>query len=239
MVNVSGGRALRRVRSYGSAMVDPANLPNPERALALSYAPASTRPGLEALFALDTALGTILKTTREPIVGQMRLTWWYEALGRLDTAPPPAEPVLQALAHHVAPQVAGTTIATIAEGWEALLETPLDDAAVERFARLRGGQLFAAAASLLAVSDDRIAAAGEGWALADLSLRLSDPQRAAGVAAMARGRLDTALHGRWPRRARSLGALALLARADLTAPEHPAGSPKRVGRLLLHRLVGY
>jgi phytoene synthase len=82
MVNVVGGRALRRVRSYGSAMVDPANLPNPERALALSYAPASTRPGLEALFALDTALGTILKTTREPIVGQMRLTWWYEALGR-------------------------------------------------------------------------------------------------------------------------------------------------------------
>ncbi len=212
---------------------------HPERALALSYAPASTRPGLEALFALDTALGTILKTTREPIVGQMRLTWWYEALGRLDTAPPPAEPVLQALGRHVVPQVGGATIATIAEGWEALLETPLDDAAVERFARLRGGQLFAAAASLLAVSDDRIAAAGEGWALADLSLRLSDPARAAGVAAMARGRLDTALTGRWPRRARSLGALALLARADLTAPEHPAGSPKRVGRLLLHRLVGY
>jgi phytoene synthase len=217
----------------------PVTAVHPERALALSYAPVPTRPGLEALFALDTALGTILKTTREPIVGQMRLTWWYEALGRLDAAPPPAEPVLQALAHHVVPQVAGTTIATIAEGWEALLETPLDDAAVERFARLRGGQLFAAAASLLAVSDDRIAAAGEGWALADLSLRLSDPQRAAAVAAMARGRLDTALTGRWPRRARSLGALALLARADLTAPEHPAGSPKRVGRLLLHRLVGY
>ncbi|WP_306286394.1 hypothetical protein [Sphingomonas sp. Ant20] len=77
----------------------------------------------------------------------MRLTWWYEALGRLDTAPPPAEPVLQALARHVVPQVGSATLATIAEGWEALLETPLDDAAVERFARLRGGQLFAAAAS--------------------------------------------------------------------------------------------
>ena len=239
MVNVVGGRALRRVRSYGGAMVDPANIPNPERALALSYAPASTRPGLEALFALDTALGTILKTTREPIVGQMRLTWWYEALGRLDTAPPPAEPVLQALAHHVVPQVGGATVATIAEGWEALLETPLDDAAVERFASLRGGQLFAAAASLLAVSDDRIAAAGEGWALADLSQRLSDAPGRSLARTRAIEALDAAMRGRWPSGARALGALALSARFDLSASPTLPGSPKRVGRLLLHRLVGY
>ena len=37
----------------------------------------------------------------------------------------------------------------------------------------------------------------------------------------------------------SLGALALLARADVDPTRRPAGSPARVGRLLLHRLVGY
>ena len=40
-----------------------------ERSLALSYAPAAARAGLEALFALDATLGAILKTTREPVVG--------------------------------------------------------------------------------------------------------------------------------------------------------------------------
>lgn len=210
-----------------------------ERGLAIGYAPSAVQPRLAALFALDTTLGAILKTTREPMVGQMRLTWWYEALVRLDSAPPPAEPVLQALAAHVVPRVSGTALAAIAEGWEALLETPLEDNAVERFAQGRGGLLFAAAAKLSDVDDPRIALAGQGWALADLALRLSDDARAAVVAMRARERLDRALTGRWPRRARALGALALLARADVDPARRPAGSPARVGRLLLHRLVGY
>ena len=210
-----------------------------ERALALGYAPAAARAGLAALFALDATLGGILKTTREPVVGQMRLTWWYEALGRLDSAPPPAEPVLRALASAVVPRVAGSALARIAEGWEALLELPLDDAAVGRFAEGRGGALFAAAARILEVEDPRIGAAGEGWALADLAGRLSDPARASLIATRARARLDVALTGRWPRRARALGALAVLARADVAPTRRPPGSPARVGRLLLHRLVGY
>ena len=69
-----------------------------ERALALSYAAETVRPGVAALFSLDDTLGQILRTTREPLVGQMRLTWWHEALRALDGAPPPAQPVLQALA---------------------------------------------------------------------------------------------------------------------------------------------
>jgi len=210
-----------------------------ERALAISYAPAPVQAALTALFALDATLGTILKTTREPMVGQMRLTWWYEALGRLDTAPPPAEPTLQALALTVLPHVPGSRLARIAEGWEALLETPLEAAAVERFAQGRGAALFGAAACILAVEDPRIATAGEGWALADLSRRLSDTARAAAIAEQARARLDAALSGRWPRRGRTLGALALLARADIAKAGAPAGSPARVGRMLLHRLVGY
>ena len=43
--------------------------------LAMTYAPATKRPALEALFALDDTLAGILRTTREPLVGQMRLTW--------------------------------------------------------------------------------------------------------------------------------------------------------------------
>ncbi|MGA1797304.1 squalene/phytoene synthase family protein [Sphingomonas sp. 4RDLI-65] len=211
-----------------------------ERRLALRYAPSAAYPALEALFALDDTLAAILRTTREPLVGQMRLTWWYEALGRLDEAPAPAEPVLAALQALVLPGgVTGTMLASLTDGWEALLEPVLGDAAIDTFARDRGGRLFEFAGMLLGVADPRIAMAGKGWALADLSQRLSDADARTSAATRGATLLDDALRGRWPQHARALGAMALAARFDVAVPLTPPGSPKRVGRLLLHRLTGY
>ncbi len=213
---------------------------NAERALALTYAGASARSGLEALFGLDETLGRIVRTTRDPIVGQMRLTWWYEALLKLDAGPPPAEPVLQALSATTIPAgVSGAHLAAMTEGWEALLDSPLGEMAIDRFATERGEKLFAAAARLLAVDDARIMFAGRGWALADLSQRLSDPAGRTIARERAADLLAQALTGRWPRRARALGALAISARLDLSNDALPQGSPKRVGRLAWHRLTGY
>ncbi len=214
--------------------------PDPDRWLVLSYAPSATRPALDALFALDDTLGKILRTTREPLVGQMRLTWWYEALGRLDSAPAPAEPVLAALQASVLPAgVSGTMLAGMTDGWEALLEPVLDAAVVERFARDRGRRLFELAGVVVSVSDARIGLAGEGWALADLSQRLSDAPSRTTARTRAVAALDAALRGRWPVEARALGAMALSARFDVSASPTLPGSPKRVGRLAWHRLTGY
>ncbi|MCP8889608.1 squalene/phytoene synthase family protein [Sphingomonas faeni] len=216
------------------------NRPDPDRELALTYADPAARPALKALFALDDTLGAILRTTREPLVGQMRLTWWYEALGRLDVAPAPAEPVLTALQTSVLPAgVSGTMLAAMTDGWEALLEPVLDAAAVERFARDRGRRVFELAGLILSVSDARIGLAGEGWAMADLSQRLTDAPSRALTRARAVEALDAALRGRWPGRGRALGAMALSARFDVSDSPPPPGSPKRVGRLAWHRLTGY
>lgn len=210
-----------------------------ERALVLGYAPADARDGLAALLALDARLGAILRTTREPLVGQMRLTWWYEALEALDHAPAPAEPVLATLSQKVVAQVPGTMLARQIEGWEALLDTPLTIGALEAHARARGGGLFAAAATLLATPpNDTIVRSGEGWVLADLARHLSDPALATAAHAAALERLSGALDQRWPARVRALGALAWLARLDLTHPTRPAGHPTRAARLLWHRLSG-
>ncbi|MEG3082344.1 hypothetical protein U1707_01695 [Sphingomonas sp. PB2P12] len=204
------------------------------------YAPPAMRLALQSLFALDNTLAAILRTTREPLVGQMRLTWWYEALGRLDIATAPAEPVLTALQSHVLPAgVSGAMLAGMTDGWEALLEPEFDAAIAERFARDRGRRLFELAGTMLSVSDDRIGLAGEGWALADLSQRLSDAPSRALAHTRAGDTLDAALRGRWPGKTRTLGALALSARFDLSASPTPPGSPKRVGRLAWHRLTGY
>lgn len=209
-----------------------------EQALAVTYAPLDARPALTALLGLDAALGDILRTTREPIVGQMRLVWWRDALERLDHAPPPAQPILQAIARDVLPhRVIGAALSEMTGGWERLLEGPvLAEEALAAHARERGGRLFTLAAAVLGASGDPYEAAGEGWALADLAGHLSDRVTAGHAAAMARERLATARAARWSRRGRALGALALIAAADL---DTGTAGPGRVLRLLAHRLTGY
>jgi phytoene synthase len=240
MVNTALTRHFRGERGVSAAGLTT----NPESALALGYAPAALRPALLALFDLDSALGAILRTTREPLVGQMRLTWWHEALTRLDTAPPPAEPVLVALAADVLPRgISGARMATMIDGWEELLDDALSqDEAMMRFAERRGAGLFGMAGALLgAHRDDPLAAAGTGWALVDLARHLRDQSAGEKALAMARASLRVATRSRWSRAARALGALAHLAQLDATVPLDrplPIGSPRRVARLGWHRLTG-
>ncbi|KQS04783.1 hypothetical protein ASG11_11405 [Sphingomonas sp. Leaf357] len=214
-----------------------------ERLLALSYAPVAARAGATALFALDDLLGQILRTTREPVVGQMRLTWWHEALTRLDSAPPPAEPVLRALAAEVLPRgVSGARLAGMIDAWEMLLDadTP-DDATLAGYAA-RGVILFEALGTVLGVPpDDPVAPAGRGWALADLARHVGDAAVASRAGAMAGPALAVATAATWSRNGRTLGALAHLARLDLAVPPGQPirrGAPRRVARLIYHRISG-
>ncbi|WP_375403263.1 squalene/phytoene synthase family protein [uncultured Sphingomonas sp.] len=209
---------------------------SPDRALAVAYAPAAARPGLLALLALDDALGAVLRRAREPMLARMRYAWWFEALEGLDTAPPPAEPVLRAVAAAVLPcGVTGAALAGMIDGWEAIGdEGPIDDAMLTTFAEARGGTLFDAMARVCGAADAQTRTAGEGWALVDLATAMSDPAVAARARAMAAERLQTATESRWSREGRALGALTLIARFELEG-RSPAG---RVGRLLMHRLTG-
>ncbi|WP_343888961.1 squalene/phytoene synthase family protein [Sphingomonas oligophenolica] len=217
---------------------------DPEANLALQYVSEAARSGVQALFLLDTTLAQVLRTTREPIVGQMRLTWWHDALTALDTASPPAEPILRALAGDVVPQgITGARLAGMIDGWEELLDgEPLDDKAIMRHAGARGAALFAMAGALIGAGrDDPVARAGEGWALADLARHLSDPSAAGRALALAEAPLSEATGVRWSRAGRPLGALAHIARMNLAVPLDqplPAGAPRRVGRLLFHRVTG-
>ena len=203
--------------------------------LALDYAPVDVRGAIAALFRLDRLLGGILRTTTQPMVGQMRLAWWREALERLDTLPPPAEPVLRGLADDVMPLgISGARLAAMIDGWEALLDT-LDDTALHTHAEARGATLFALASTICGVvPDDRIAAAGRGWALADLKDNVGDPDAAARAALLARAALGDTAGYRWPVRVRALGALALVAGLSLDG----APSAWWVARLAWLRATG-
>jgi len=56
-----------------------ASLPTASR-LALAYAPAKARLQTLALFALDTRLAGLLRNSSEPMLAQLRLSWWRETL---------------------------------------------------------------------------------------------------------------------------------------------------------------
>jgi phytoene synthase len=212
-------------------------LADPERALAVTYAPLQRRAGLAALFALDERFGTIVATTTEPMIGLMRLAWWREALERLDGAPP-AEPLLAQLAKDAVPHGAsGQMLAAIEDGWSALLDG--SEGMVARHGRERGGNLFLAAGRLLGAPDDRLGKAGETWALADLAHRHSSETVRAEARARAVAAAKEIAGGGWSKPSRPLAALAALAAWDAhDAGPRRQGSPKRVARMLALRVFG-
>ncbi|WP_374145562.1 squalene/phytoene synthase family protein [Sphingomonas sp. 28-63-12] len=224
-------------------LTSPTVIADPERRLALSYAPRARRAGLAALTALDEMLGTILRSGREPIVTQMRLTWWYEALSRLDLAPPPSQPILQALASDVLPQgVSGSALAAMIDGWEILLDPdPVEEVALLGYAEARGATLFRAAGQLLGSAGDPLAAAGQGWALVDLACHSREPGLAVQAIAFAVPLLEEALTPRWSKAGRPIGMLARLAQVDChtgLAMPRQQGSPARLFHMIRHAMTG-
>ncbi|MET3435924.1 squalene/phytoene synthase family protein [Sphingomonas sp. 1185] len=210
-----------------------------EQALAVGYAPASARDGFAALLDLDHQLASILQSTTDPMIGQMRLTWWYEALEKLDREPAPAHPVLQRLAATVLPGgVRGADLAPMIEAWEALLDDgePLDDERVALHASARGGLLFASIGRLL--GGEGWEPLGIAWAKADLAGHISDKPLADRIGAQALGELDTALSPKRARGTRGLSGLGVLAREGLRHPDRLPGHPLRAARLAWHGLTG-
>lgn len=117
----------------------------------------------------------------------------------------------------------------------------MDEAGLLRYARERGGRLFGLAGRLAGVDRPVIAPAGEGWALTDLARHMRDETLSSRARTLARVRLDGAAEADWPVAARTLGALMHLARSDLAlavGEPSPKGAPRRVARMLWHRLSG-
>ncbi|MBY0520951.1 MAG: squalene/phytoene synthase family protein [Sphingomonas sp.] len=219
-------------------------LADKERGVAATYAPPPSRAALTALWALDETLAGIVRAARQPMIGQMRLTWWHVALMRLGDPDLAGQPILAALAATVVPLgVSGASLAALIDGWEVLLDDGLlDDAALLAHAEARGVGLFEAAAVALGATDaGPVAAAGRGWALIDLGVHLRDADARRRCFALAMPVLAAIEGARWGVPGRPLGMLARLALVDVRAgPDAPRrqGSPSRLLRMARHRITG-
>ena len=197
-----------------------------DRDLVRLYWPVALRPAFDALFAIDDALGAVVASSTQPALGAIRLAWWRDALGRLDTSVAPPEPRLQAVARELLPRgVSGAELARIAEGWAALFDEVRDPGAIGA----RGEALFAVGAKLLGSDDPQVARAGRYFAISDVARRGLAPVL---DVAIARLRFKPAL--------RPLTALARLAVRDLRhgEPFEPEATPGRALALLAHRWMG-
>ncbi|MEO1312153.1 MAG: squalene/phytoene synthase family protein [Pseudomonadota bacterium] len=108
---------------------------NQERALAFAFAPAARRRALFAVAAFDTELEKTAETVSEPMLGQIRLAWWREAVAEISEGDAPRRhPVVAELA-----AVAGRTTALRArlEGLIDARERELDPARFQTRADLR------------------------------------------------------------------------------------------------------
>lgn len=136
--------------------------------MALAYAPSAIRQDWETVLLLDARLAGVVRSAREPMLGQMRLAWWRDRLSADPATWPKGEPLLTRLAgwtdvHRLVPMV---------DGWEAMLsDQPLSEDDAEALAEGRSAGLRVLAQRLGADA----AAAGQAarrWALQDLALNV-------------------------------------------------------------------
>lgn len=192
------------------------SLPAVQR-VALAYAPQRSRAAWLGLLALDTRLAQLVRETREPMLGQIRLAWWRERLGGAREKRPKGEPLLALLGED------SERLVPLVDAWEAMLgEAPLPRDTLADFAEGRARAMAGLAAALghPAAADDS-ARVGRSWALADLALRLSHPQERERVAELIAVGDQTA--PRLPRQMRPLVVLHGLAFRDLGRGTDEAG----------------
>jgi phytoene synthase len=192
------------------------SLPAVQR-VALAYAPRRSRSAWLGLLALDTRLAQLVRDTREPMLGQIRLAWWRERLVEAPEKRPKGEPLLALLGAN------SERLVPLVDAWEAMLgEAPLPPDTLAAFAVGRARAIAALAAALghPAAAEDS-ARVGRSWALADLASRLSHPQEREHVAELIA--VDDQRAPRLPREMRPLVVLHGLAIRDLRRGTDDAG----------------
>ena len=190
----------------------------PEAELALAWCGSDVREPLRVALQLDRRLARIVTRTTEPMLGQMRLAWWRDALAQPAAERPRGDVVLDGIGLHWAAKEAA--LIAMVDGWEIFVsaQTLCQSEAVD-FGMARGA-FFAA---LVPENAERMAMAGSRWALADAAAAMSDgDERAAIIAAgLANIRRTANTSMPFPKGLRGLAVLDALAQRALERGGRP------------------
>ena len=110
---------------------------DPNRFISALFAPAAKRPLLFALYAFNHELAHVGESVREPMMGEIRLQWWREAVDGARSGQPRAHDVARGLAEIFA------AIDLPNELFDAMIDARAFDLGVEPFATLEALEAYA------------------------------------------------------------------------------------------------
>jgi phytoene/squalene synthetase len=177
---------------------------DPDRFLAALAAPPEARPVLLPLYAFNVEVSRAPWVTQEPMIAEMRLQWWRDALEEIAAGKPPrAHEVVTELAPILDGQAAATLDSTVAARRWDIYKDPFEDDAhlAEYLDATAGGLMWAAARALGAPSDTEPVVRDFAWG--------------AGLAAFLRAIPELEARGRKPLPDGRPGAVQTLARDGL------------------------
>jgi phytoene synthase len=146
---------------------------DPDRFYAALFAPEATRKRLLALYAFNLEIARVRERVNEPMLGEVRLQWWREALDQIFAGRPLRHDVSEALAHTI--EATGLPRAPFDALIEArrfdLYEAPMEtEEALATYACATASGLVALAAQALTAESlspallEAADAAGRAWA---------------------------------------------------------------------------
>lgn len=176
---------------------------DPERWLSSRFvADAARRSDVIAVYAYDHELGRASKVASNPLLGEIRLTWWREMLdeayeGRPVRRHPTAQGLAAAIARHGLPRA--PLEAMIDARYRELDEAPLTGDEWRAWGRDTAGRAAAVAARILDPDTDTEAAVEPGavWALARQApeaVRVLAPSARAGAAGLSAAAFPAVAH---------------------------------------------
>lgn len=146
-----------------------------DRYLTCLFAPAARREALFALYALNLELARTAEVVTEPLLGQIRLQWWREALDSLFSGAPPRHEALEPLVQAAAGgRLSPAHFTRLIDAREADLDPapPANLGALEDYAEATSATLLWLALEILDASTETAMRAtrhvGIAWALTGL-----------------------------------------------------------------------
>lgn len=181
--------------------VEASSLVPPGR-LAIAYARGDLRDAFSLLLRFDERIAGIVGRSTEPMIAQMKIAWWEDAIAKPKGDRPKGDPLLIEL-NQIGGEDVLAAMQKLLDGWGLLLaEEQWSGKTLSAFAQARAEAIFGTYARW--VGDD-VAGLGEQWAIDDLRVRFGN--RVDASLAAVRDRLPSS------RRLRPLTILALAATA--------------------------
>jgi 15-cis-phytoene synthase len=164
--------------------------------LSITYCPAHSRPFFELILAFDSRLKDVASRNTEPLIAQLRLAWWRDAITQSETINRTGEPLLAQLSGMKDTKLAATARSSMLDlltAWEHIIVAPDDANAAHEYASRRSNAVFGGFLTANSVPmAEEVIALGRIWALQDIGL-MDDPAQNRRMSPMLRKRSYRAL----------------------------------------------